>query len=535
VVAFILLGYCTLASINGWGLYNGIPILLAFFYFYYFIIANLGKYFFVAKRINLFGSRAYRLLFATGFALTALLVVTNCAGIEVRTHELDFVENTESEIPESVFIDSLQSKKDNTLFFIASHGGGLKANVWTLNILNTLQKDTQGKLLNQSIAMSGASGGSLGLALYTGFYKEDGTNTQDIQKKIDKLAHQNYTSLDLTLAFGLDSYRKLWPLNQKIGLRDRPYYAMVKYQNEVENLKSDKLSTVSFRDYWKEAFVKEGYFPSLIMNTAGTNGSRGILWSVKQKSFKDIFPYSENLADLSFGKTLPFYQAVSTTNRFPMLSPAAKIPGYGHYIDAGAIDNSGLLGCLDLHNYLLRDKRVLGNKQIAYIEIINSKTLYINHLIEKFKTQYKLTHIGKYEKEADNIMVDLKTGLNLDKIPAYLSDYLTNWENTSNGKLRYFKILMPHKVSMDDVVGFFDGEIIDIGIEKNLAKFLKIENKSILDITDRENSERSLFEPWQFYEPTLSRHLSKSSNRYIKAILKHPYLTRQFSEIKSLL
>jgi len=535
LIAVFLLFYCTLASIYGWGLSNGIPILLAFFYFYYYIIANLGKYFFVAKRINLLGTFLYRFLFLSGFVLTALVIVSNCSNIEVRTHELDLVQNTKSEILEAVFIDSLQAKKDNTLFFIASHGGGLKANVWTLNVLNTLQKKTKGKLLNQSIALSGASGGSLGLALYTGLYKEDGINTMRIQDKINGLARQNYTSLDLTLTFGLDSYRKLWPLSQKIGFRDRPYYAMLKYQNEIQTKKSKKLSMVSFRDYWKEAFVKRGYFPSLIMNTAGTKGSRGILWSVKQNSFEDVFPYSENLADLSFGKTLPFYQAVSTTNRFPMLSPAAKIPGYGHYIDAGAIDNSGLLGCLDLHNYLLRDKAVLKEKQIAYIEIINSKTLYINYLIEKFKQEQGISHIDKYEDEADNIMVDLETGLNLDKIPGYLSDYLSNWEKTSNGRLRYFKIFMPHKVSMDDIIGFLDGAIIDGAIEKNFEHFLKIENTSILDITDMEKPEKSFFEPWQYYEPTLSRHLSKSSISYINAILKHPLLLAQFDEISTLI
>lgn len=533
VVAFLFLVYCTLASINDWTLFNGIPILLAFFYFYYFIVANLGKYFFVAKRINLFGTTTYRFLFATALTVLLLLGISNIADIEVRIHELDLVENTKSEVPERVFIDSLQAKKDNTLFFIASHGGGLKANVWTLNVLNTLQQETNGKLLNQSIALSGASGGSLGLALYTGLYKEDGTNTSRIQKKIDTLAHQNYTSLDLTLTFGLDSYRKLWPLNQRIGLRDRPYYAMVKYQNNIQNSKSSMLSETSFRDYWKEAFNRKGYFPSLIMNTAATNGSRGILWSVKQLNFNDIFPYSENLADLSNNKTLPFYQAVSTTNRFPMLSPAAKIPGYGHYIDAGAIDNSGLLGCLDLHNYLLRDQQVLGDKQIAYIEIINSKTLYVNYLIEKFKNNYKLSHIKKEEKEADNIMVDLETGLNLDKIPGYLSDYLTNWEKTSNGSVRYFKIFMPHKVSLDDVESFFSGEISDKQIQEKLIDFLAIENNLILTLTEK--PEKNFFDPWEFYEPTLSRHLSKSSVKYIKAILKHPLLREQFTEIEGLI
>ncbi|MCZ6594921.1 MAG: hypothetical protein O6943_08405 [Bacteroidetes bacterium] len=46
--------------------------------------------------------------------------------------------------------------------------------------------------------------------------------------------------------------------------------------------------------------------------------------------------------------------------------------------------------------------------------------------------------------------------------------------------------------------------------------------------------EKSFFDPWEYYEPALSRHLSKSSILYVKAILKHPLLRKQFSEIKEL-
>jgi hypothetical protein len=50
IISIIILVYSTLASIKGWSLSNGIPILLSFFYFYYFIIASLGKFFFVTKK-----------------------------------------------------------------------------------------------------------------------------------------------------------------------------------------------------------------------------------------------------------------------------------------------------------------------------------------------------------------------------------------------------------------------------------------------------------------------------------------------------
>ncbi len=533
LIAIIVIVFSTIASIKGWDLLNGIAILLAFFYFYYFILASLGKYFFVTKKLNLFGTQIYKAIFIVLGVLVGLFVITYFAPIEVKTHQLDRVKNSKAEITETVFIDSLRAKEDNTLFFIASHGGGLKANVWTLNVVNTLQKNTEGKLLDQTIALSGASGGSLGLALYTGLYKEEGLDFDKIQKKIDQLAAQNYTSLDLTLTFGLDSYRKFWPFSQHIGVRDRPYYAMRKYQNEIQDTHSSKLSKVSFRDYWKEAFNKEGYFPSLIMNTAGTQGSRGILWSVKQNNFDEIFPFAVNLADLTNNETIPYFQAVSTTNRFPVFSPAAKIPGYGHFIDAGAIDNSGLLGCLDVHNYLARDKKVLGDKQIAYIEIINSKGLYVDHLIKKFKKQYNIEHIAINENETDNIVADLETGLNLDKIPGYLSDYVTSLEKTSDGGIRYFKIMMPHKITFSDIENHFKGTILSGKIEENFKAFLTKENNLILSLTEKPN--KTFFEPWEYYEPTLSRHLSKSSINYVKAILKHPLLTEQFKEIESII
>lgn len=533
VVAIVLIVWSTFASVFETALLNGIPILLAFFYFYYFIIASLGKYFFVSKKLNLFGSKRYRLLFIGFTLLVALVLITNFAPIEVTTHELDLVKDKRSEIPESVFIDSLKNKKDNTLFFIASHGGGLKANVWTLNMLNTLQQRTDGKLLNQTIAFSGASGGSLGLALYTGLYKEHAHDFKTIQQKIDALAGENYTSLDLTLTFGLDTYRKLWPFNQRIGLKDRPYYSMRKYQNQIEENPSKLLSEISFRDYWKNTFERTGYFPSLIMNTAGTGGHRGILWSVKQENFRAIFPNAVNLADLSGNKTIPFYQAVSTTNRFPVFSPAAKIKGYGHFIDAGAIDNSGLLGCLDLHNYLIRDEQVLGQKQIAYIEISNSKSLYISHLLHEFRKTKKLDHIDINENETDNLIADLQTGLNLDKIPNYLSHYLENWERNSDGKIRYFKLMMPHKVTINNVESFLNGDIKNAAIYNELVVFLRKKNEEILRITEKQD--KTFFDPWNFYEPTLSRHLSRSSLNYIDAILKHPTLTDQFSQIEALI
>ena len=163
----------------------------------------------------------------------------------------------------------------------------------------------------------------------------------------------------------------------------------------------DSLSEVPYRAYWADAFRKEDngaqkYFPSLIMNTAGVRANRGILWSVKDSNtFNTIFPNADNLADLYFNedKTLPYYQAVSMTNRFPGLSPAAKIKGYGHYMDAGVIDNSGLLSNLDVYNYLKTKDALFANKKVIFIDIINSKIYVVdedNNRVLRYK--YPITH-----------------------------------------------------------------------------------------------------------------------------------------------
>ena len=91
---------------------------------------------------------------------------------------------------------------------------------------------------------------------------------------------------------------------------------------------------------------------------------------------------------------------------------------------------------------------------------------------------------------------------------------------------------MPHKISLNDVENFIGGEIADTSVIEKLTGFLASENSQILTLTEK--PEKTFFDPWEYYEPTLSRHLSRSSLNYVKAILEHPMLRRQFSEINTL-
>jgi len=543
IFSLLFVAYCIIVAVNGGQLINGLPILMAYLYCYSYIIATLAKFFLVCRRnspsqVRAEGanSGAYKLAFWS-IAILALMFSLRFV-TPIKTHELEQVCAGES-VEEEKFSESLMNRGD-TLFFIAAHGGGLKANIWTLNLMYTLDTITKGEMLRQSAAMSGASGGSLGLALYAAISGECApTDTEGRSQRIKNISEGNYTSLDLTMLMGPDFYRKLWPFNNLGGSRDRAYYAMLRYQNLVEgNTKSPKteLSKESFRSFWQKIYnSRDSLFPSLIMNTAASNGQRGIIWSLKSEHFNSVFPNAQNLGDLQGGaRTLSYYQGVSMTNRFPLFSPAAKVSGYGHYIDAGTIDNSGILGCLDYYNALRSSGahiEAMRKKTIVFVEIVNSRSIYIRKLIEDFERENGALKVDV--NESPSLITDLITLTNVDKISDYLSSFLQE-NDRRNPKFHHVRILLPHRISIEDIEAFLSGEILNPSnddIRNKLKCFLRKHNATINSTI---KNDPSMFVGWKCLEPELSRHFSQSNLNYVQAILKHPSILEQFERVKKL-
>ena len=532
----IAIVYFSLGGMYGWQLPNGIAIVMIYLYFYFFIVSALGKYYFVnyslamkereqGEPISVLNVRSFRYL--TGaITLFVLLIV---AGIFTESHlnELDVfpIDKQHDGVDLTSFKQQVEAMPD-TVFFISSHGGGLKANAWTLLVLNELQKESNGELMSQTVAMSGASEGSLGLALYGNIYSNHRGDTEAIANTISEIQDEDFASVDISLMFGLDLFRALYPLNQFHSSHDRSYFGMLKYQNIIRHENSNFLDNVSYRRFWQE-LQKGGKspLPALIMNTASTNGRRGIFCSINTDEFHTIFPYAMNLSDqkdhLGNDASIPFYQAVSTTNRFPVFSPVAKIKGMGHFIDAGAIDNSGILGCWDLYLYLY-DRGVLKNKTVVFIDIDNSKSTYAEHLLETFcRTHKELAYILD-EHEKTSLGANLETGLNLNKIPGYLDDFMTNY-TAKKKHLNYKKIVLPHKISIEDIESVIDGEILDTRngkFREILIDYLKKHNANIKNhIREKTGS----MDSWECYEPVLCRQLSRSNIEYFNRIRSSRY------------
>lgn len=548
VASFVIIVIANIQVFSGAAVMNGIPIVLAYLYFYSFLVLTIGKYFFVAKvdlqrdgehtTVRLRDTPKYNIRIVAIIA-TVVIGIVPMFFTEQNTNTLcpvDRIEKNELTIAE--FENDLRDK--DTLFFIASHGGGLMANTWTLKVLNKLQRETDGKLLQNTIAVSGASGGSLGLSLYLSMYGQDGNEYDTIAKKIDRIVTDNYTSVDLTLLFGVDSYRGLWPF-RLIQNHTRTFYKMQRYQRYV-NRDFTCDDRTPFREYWRSIYTsdehKKAYAPSLIMNTAGMDGRRGILWSVQpdKNTFDQIFQYAVDLAEMKDNKTLSYFDATSLTNRFPVFSPSAKIEQYGHFIDAGAIDNSGLLGCLDVLKYLAfsRKNSALYDKQIVFIEIYNSKSLYIEHLLKEFEEkhqQFGRIHWLGDEDENSSLSNNITAGTNLDKFPGYLEGLLDWMTDAFKQRVDYIPIPLPRKVTIEDIEGVIKGKLIeDEELRSALQSFLNERNKLIQDVTEGQVAST---DQWEYYEPVLARYLSPSVIRYNDSILEHQLLQEQFDKIKA--
>ncbi len=559
IICFLL--YSNLAVYYNWKQSNAMFILLSYFYVFYYGLACLVKYYFM---LSIFSTQQEDLknnpkvtdksyLYRSGIktenrhnlvslnmqkdfsvrrrliasVITVLIIVLSVITFnsESAIHELEVYNSPKEEklLDMEEFKLKLRQRTQKSLFFVAAHGGGLKANIWTMKVLNEIQVKTNGDFLNQTVSFSGASGGMMGLSLYSVLAGKHNTGFNAIGNKINRVATENFASKDLAFTFGFDGVRKLYPFSKIGKYRDRSYYAMVTYQNILENKTERTLDSLSFNAYWKAKIYdnKNEYFPSLIINTAKTNGKRGVFYSVTYPKDSTVFYNSDNLSQLHNG-SIAFYEAVSSTNRFPALSPAAKIKNYGHYIDAGAIDNSGLLSSIDLHNYLLKDSTLNKTKKV-FVEIINGRDNYIWHLIQKFKKDKEVDHFMIDEIEQDNIVADIKTGLNLDKIPNYLSDFLTHWSN--DPLVSYIPIYLPFLIELKEVEDFLGGKLINPNQVIELRYFLDQENAKVKEQINDNGA------VWETYEPTLARHLSKSTITYYDRVIQSELITDQIEEI----
>ncbi|PSR12010.1 MAG: phospholipase [Bacteroidetes bacterium] len=239
---------------------------------------------------------------------------------------------------------------------LCASGGGLKAAAWSTYVLQVADSLSQGRLFDQTILMTGASGGMLGMAYLRELYRrqENGDSVNLHQRQ-----YLDHICLDIlnTVAFTLVSNDIFLPWS-RFEYNGYPYfkdrgYAMEQQLNENTGGVLDK-PLAAYRDP-----ERSGNIPLLYLNPAIVNDGRQMVISPQGVTFMMLAPLGQQRGDafevdaVDFrwllaskgADSLRFLTALRMNATYPYVLPTVRLPTTPEIalIDAGFRDNYGIL------------------------------------------------------------------------------------------------------------------------------------------------------------------------------------------------
>ncbi|NND88291.1 MAG: hypothetical protein HKM28_03480, partial [Flavobacteriaceae bacterium] len=208
--------------------FNPINIIILYIALYYSIAMIIFKHILYYHRTGIPEKKRFAWeLFRYGIPVLLLLVVGLAiyfSSKENDLHQLSMVDDT-GPMPYKEFVDPLLknadgSKKQN-VFFVGSYGGGLKANLWNLLLFHELERLSAGKFMENTLVLSGVSGGAVGIGNYASL-GHNFSSLDKIDQQITIIGRSNVLSGELTYLLGKDWIREYIPFMDHKGT-DRSY------------------------------------------------------------------------------------------------------------------------------------------------------------------------------------------------------------------------------------------------------------------------------------------------------------------------
>ncbi len=481
-----------------------------------------------------------KLLFAGLAILLVFAIVTKTKGNELFTLE-PVKRAPNSELVLSQYIDSLD--KEATRYYIGCYGGGMKSNAWTMTVLDTLFGQNT-DLLEKTVGISGVSGGTMGMVNFFSIWNKHGhTGYIERAESIKDVATQNILAMDITHATGRDLLRYLfWPGNS-IG-KDRSTKVMEHYASTTGDNYEEKKSRNTFRGYWRHFYdttAAKTSFPIFIANTTNVAGNQGMAVSIRTVDHNlnsVLYRGADDILELQRteeGKpnaeyTLGYYEAASTSNRFPLLSPAAKIETKGHYNDGGIFENSGLFSAYKLFQAVNEKEQVKNLEHLpqnnVFVCVINDKNLYIKAVLQQelnLLNDAVLVDEINYNSELGAILNSVaSTEMTPIAIKSQLQRLAKNYSC-----MDYEAIYLPHTFTLADVKAIYG--------KKLRLRSQRSADSLVYAIAKRNNATiAGLYGKYPVIEPPMSRVMAAPAYDFMKAMLQHPMTQTSIRKIKAL-
>ena len=281
------------------------------------------------------------------------------------------------------------------------------------------------------------------------------------------------------------------------------------YYAQLMNADDKLVNNKAFTDIWNKIYLHHGYYPYLILNSTSTTQRYGIVAPIIKDN---IFPGSINLLTLYDNTySIGYLEGASTCNRFPIISPAARVKGKGHFVDGGYFENSGILSTISFkNNFVDKDTTLKKSKTLLYT-VANDKMKYIYKLLsDSIKNNVRVE-----EKNSAEFSAVLNTISDTDILPNYFREKI-KYENDFDSVVYLY---LPYPISKDDLHEYFGGEILSN--KKQIYSIINTSNEAIKKILKEYKNYK--YEDWGIVYPALSRNIGYPAYMYMKAMLaKHP-------------
>lgn len=352
-----------------------------------------------------------------------------------------------------------QATLDNPypVYLVIADGGASKSGYWVASVLSKMEESTQSKdpFSNHLLSIAGASGGSVGNAVFYSLLKEKHIKKQKVNYSLETRNFFKGDFLTYTAArfLGPDLFRHFIP---GIPMDDRA----AALEQAMEKNPYSPLIGSYFNRTIDSVYDYNGRLPLFFINTTNLDlGISGVISNIK------ITPYFSNRMDVlkevdldvcekNRYSTIKLSTSVLLGARFPYVSPAGEINGK-YFVDGGYFDNSGGGITLELVQYI--KERIEESKEDALKEPNGEQRWALNQLLQKLQLKVLyisngLPHNGNEKNRLHPLVNDVaaplltvfgtygqQTNLSNNK----LQTYMNKWYKNRNWK-PYQKINLPY-------------------------------------------------------------------------------------------
>jgi hypothetical protein len=455
--------------------------------------------------------------FFWGAAIIVALLATAYLGNSY--HEITYTSGEHTEAPDlrgftKTFLDT--SPADKPIILVAADGGGLKACYWTMLNLEAMERDSLFE--GQVFAMSGASGGTIGISMYNFLRARKDLSAERRQQLIDSIGATNFLAGDFTglLTRFPHNYWPDLPGLEPWKLEDRQEGMARAYVNIVgEQQPGWTYDEINNRPFW-HLWENQTTLPLMIVNTANSEDGRlGTVFPLRENPVRGTIDLTRKAAKANAGavEVISYPQATFLSNRFPVASPAARIPGKGHFVDAGTAENSGVSTLYQLLQHMKARSATdsvfarFFDRDIILISMRNAASRFVrDQFLEELDYMNRYPYISELSATTNAALNSGMTG-----IPIRWDDYLR--DTTLRGLAlvdTFMAINLPFRLNEGDVTSSLGGEIALLDLEDRRNAI----NKSIHQHLGSDSAFIVL--------PPLGRLLAEPTRSYMKKMVSYP-------------